>query len=120
MPFNGGFSPYPERSGGGKPTIEVVLGSLLAQMGTAYDGSYGTAVWAYATADARVLAEVYGTHERLSYQWDPYRMTDMLPRWEKILRLAVLPTDSMVARRARIAAAMARIGGTPTYQAVVD
>ena len=120
MPFYGGLSPYPERSGGRRPTIGVVLDSLLAQMGTAIDGSEGTVAWAYANADARVLGEVYGTHERLGNQWDPYRMTDMLPRWEKILRTNPLPSDTLTARRARVAAAMARLGGAPTYQAVVD
>jgi len=120
MPFNGGLSPSPERSGGGRPTIGRVLDSLVAQLGSAYDGSTNTTVWAYAIAYARAIAELYSTNLRLSHQWDPARMTDFLPRWEVILGLHPAPTDTVVARRAAVGLAMSRIGKRPTYQAVVD
>lgn len=120
MPFNGGLNPSPERSGGGRPTIGRVLDSLVAQLGSAYDGSSNTTVWAYATAYARAIAELYSTNLRLSHQWDPVRMTDFLPRWETILKIYPPVGSTLVSRRAAVAAAFARIGKPPTYQAVID
>jgi hypothetical protein len=120
VPFNGGLSPYPERSGGGRPQIGRLIDSLVAQLGSAYDGSSGTTVYAYAEAYARAISEVYSTNARLGHQWDPARMTDFLPRWEAILGLYPLTSDTLLARRNRVAAAMKRIGGLNTYEAMVD
>lgn len=116
----GGFSPQPERYGGARPTVEFILRSLNAQMGTAYDVTAGSPVFMRNLALARCLADVWDTSERMANQFDPYRMSEFLPRWEKILGIIPLPTDTDVARRQRVQAKFARMGRMPTAQAISD
>lgn len=106
----GGYRPYPRRFGGGKPRLEIIHESLNAQRGSAFDASNpDTIVWLENMAIARALCfDGWGTNERLSYQWDPDRMTDMLPRWEKIFRIVPPPTANGNERRAVIRARFRR------------
>lgn len=120
MPFNGGLNPGFERSGGGRPVRGRILDSLNQQRGTAYDTSQASPVYAENLAFARAIAEVWANNERLANQWDPLRMTDFLPRWEAIYGLYPSPSDTLVDRRKRVAAAVARVAQFPTYQNVVD
>lgn len=102
----GGFNPYPRRMGGGKPRVQVVLESLAAGRGDAYDGvNRETTVYVENMALARAVSAAWGTNERLSHCWDPARCgEDILARWEKILGLPSLHSLSSSERRARVAA----------------
>lgn len=107
----GGYHPYPRRFGGGKPRLQVIHESLNAQRGTALDTSNtDSVVWIEDMALARAINGAWATNERLSHQWDPLRVTDMLPRWEGIMRLVVSPGDTDAARRVALNKQWARFG----------
>ena len=81
--------------------------------GDAYDTTQTSNVSAETVATARLVASIWSTNQRMANQWDPLRMTTSLPRWEKILNIVPLPTDSDTTRRARIQAISARTGQAP-------
>jgi hypothetical protein len=114
----GGYHPYPRRFGGnkydGKPLVEVLHESLNAQRGAAFDNDSATSISSAETeAWARALAyDGWETNERMSLQWDPRRVTDMLPRWEQIFKIRPLPGSSEVSRRAELSRRWARFGFT--------
>ena len=106
----GGYHPYPRRFGGGRPPLKVLHESINAGRGTALDASNpDTIAWVEGMAYARAIyfAGVM-TNERLSHQWDPARMTDMLSRWEAIYGLRPAPSDDDATRRAAVRAKMER------------
>ena len=119
MPAFGGFSPGAERYGGAKPVLRVILDSLNAARGTAYDVSTSSNVYVENMAIARVIADIYGTNERLGNQSDPWR-TCLLERWETICGLATKRGDTEYARRRRLAKHLGRTGTVPAYQTVHD
>lgn len=111
MPSFGGRAPFPFRFGGGKPALERHLESVAKQIGTSYDTTNTNGVvWVRVQAVARVIWSLWESSERLSFQWDPPRMSDFLGRWEAILALAVSPSDSLATRRARVGVKIALAG----------
>ncbi len=107
----GGLHPYPRRFGGGKSRLEVIHTSLNAQRGTALDTSnVDSIVWIEDLALARAIEAAWSLNVRLGNQWDPLRVTDMLSRWEKAMRLVVLPGASKIERRAALAKQWQRFG----------
>jgi uncharacterized protein YmfQ (DUF2313 family) len=116
---------YPRRMGGGKPTAVLLAESLAAARGTALAASNPTtAVYVETVAIARAIAAAWATNERLGHQWDARRMTDMLPRWEKIYGLSPSPDDSLNARRLAVEKAQQRVGQAAipanVQQALID
>ncbi len=85
----GGYHPYPRRFGGGKPTLQTAHESLNEQRGSALDASNpSTVAWLEDMALMRAIVfDGWHTNQRLAHQWDPRRMTDMLARWERLLKL---------------------------------
>ena len=130
MPFTGGAAPSPERYGGGlakpnKPLLQIVYESLAAQRGSAYDQSWPptTIVGLENLAMARAITfDLFGANERLANNFLPQKMTaiGLLPRWERILNVPPQPGDTESARRARVAAAFARIGQPNSVQPFLD
>lgn len=108
----GGYHPYPRRFGGGKPELQVVHESLNQQRGTALDATNpATVVWLVNHAIARALVfDGWGVNQRLACQWDPDRMTDMLPRWEQIMKIAVPFGAADADRRAAVKLRWSRFG----------
>lgn len=98
--------------GGGKPRVKLIFDALAAARGTAINASDPTTIaYVETLAVARAIAAAWGTNERLSYQWDPWRMSPaMLARWERIFALQVSPNDDISVRRARLARAQTRVG----------
>lgn len=97
----GGYRPFPRRMGGGKPVLQVYHESLNRQLGTAIDASDPMSVASvqnHAIARALVYDGVF-VNERLAYLWDPDRMTDTLPRWERIFAIRPPPNATEVERR---------------------
>lgn len=98
----GGYHPYPRRFGGaGGSHLEAIHNSLNAQRGTALEASDSTTVvWLENMAFARALCfDGWGTNQRLAHQADPKRTTDMLPRWERALKIVVPRKTPDAARR---------------------
>lgn len=130
MPFTGGASPGPERYGGpdspgGEPRLQRIYESLCAQHGSAYAQDwppktpFGIEMAAYARA---ICFDLFGASERMANQFRPATMTadGLLPRWERIFNTPTLPGDTEPVRRARVAAAFARLGTPNTHQPIVD
>jgi hypothetical protein len=113
----GGYHPYPRRFGGGKPTLQTFHESLNAQRGTALDASNpSTTAWLEDLALMRAIVfDGWHTNQRLAHQWDPRRLTDMLERWEKLMKLrpAIGATDK--ARRDSILERFERFMGIANH-----
>lgn len=116
MPF-GGYHPYPRRFAGGKPQLQVIHESLNAQRGTAYDATNSeTVVWVENMAIARAITfDGWGANARLANQRDPARMTDMLPRWERIFKIVPSPSASDAERRLAVQRRFERFGKTSNH-----
>jgi len=97
----GGYAPFPKRFGGGRPRLRLVHETLNAARGTAVDASDPDNVaWVENMAYARAITfDGYGLNERLGNQWNPDRMTDMLPRWEAIFGIRPAPDATAKSRR---------------------
>ncbi len=120
MPSFGGYCPFPLRFGGAAPRVETVTNGLLAGRGTAYDTSTSSPIWVEDTAVGRALSSVWDYSELLGNQFNPARMSIMLPRWEKILAIPVDPTATLAERRATVLSIVSRTGVVPDYQEVLD
>jgi hypothetical protein len=130
MPFSGGWSPSPERYGGGggaggsEPLVKRIYESLSSQRGSAYTANPNSFVGVETMAYARSIAfDAWGANARLANSFIPSRMTaatGMLQRWEKIFGVPPLPGDTELVRRARVAAAWAKFGQSNAIQPVVD
>lgn len=100
--------------------LQQIAKSLLAQRGDAITNDVGSVIWIETQAWARAIYHIWAVNQKLSYQFDPNKMTDFLSRWETIMGLAALPTDSLQDRQQRIAARFAIINKTPDTQNVTD
>src|SRR5947207_12419692 len=81
----GGYSPQPERYGGGRRRLEFILDALVAaDLGeVGLDSTPGTISWIECLALARMLDAAWGTNVRGSNEFDMRRVQSMLSRWEK-------------------------------------
>lgn len=113
----GGYHPYPRRFGGGKPALQTFHESLNAQRGTALDaGNSATTAWLEDLALMRAIVfDGWATNQRLAHQWDPRRMTDMLERWERILKLRPSPSATDEQRRDAILARFEQFSGIANH-----
>lgn len=114
--------PYPRRFGGGKPLLQVIHENLNAARGTGLDAhNPATIVWLENHAIARAITfDGWGANQRLANQWDPDRMTDMLPRWERIMKIAVPTGATARARRAVVKERFARFGEAVTHALLTE
>jgi len=128
-PFTGGWSPSPERYGGGEgssdePLVQRIFESIAAQRGSAYSTSPTSIVGIEMRAWARAIAfDAWGVNARLANQFIPSKLTaasGMLQRWERIFAVPPLPTDTEPVRRARVAAAWASTGQPNSVQPVIS
>lgn len=116
----GGFAPAPKTFGNAKRTdLETVHNAVTEAMGTAFATGKGTVAWVENHATARVVLGLYNTAERLGSVNDPARMTETLPRWEKILGL-IAGEQSQNERRARVAAALSLLSAGTAFQVLDD
>jgi hypothetical protein len=110
----GGYHPYPRRFGRAtESNLEVIHKGLNAQMGTAYQPAANdpsSVVWIENMAVARAINASWDTNQRLANQSDPYRTTDMLPRWEKIMAVPRVHGRNDVERRHELGIRFMRIG----------
>ncbi len=117
----GGFNPSPQSFGASDGTkYEIYLNALNTADGDALDHEVDSFVYAENFAAARVLADLASDNIRLSYQFDPSKMTDFLPRWEKILNIIPDPSSDGHQRRLVVANKLLNYGNAPTHQVVND
>jgi hypothetical protein len=100
--------------------LQQIASSLLAQRGDAITTAVGSIIWVETQAWARAVYSIWAVNQKLAYQFDPNKMTDFLPRWESIMGLAALPTDTIQTRQQRIASRFNAINKMPTTQKVTD
>lgn len=107
----GGYHPFPRRFGGGRPRLRVVHDALNAARGSALDAdNSSTVVWVENMAYARAITfDGYGQNDRLALQWDPYRMTAFLSRWERIFKIRPAPDATDRERRDALVRAFQRV-----------
>lgn len=117
----GAFNPLPLQPGAEiERVIELLQQGFESALGTALASEYGSMAWIENHATARVLADLSKAAIRLANQWDPQKMTDFLPRWEKILGIVPLPNATLKDRRTEVALRLSLFGEPPTYQVVYD
>ena len=115
------FNPSPTSFGSSSGSdLEVMYNDLLASLGTAFANDHSSVVSVYMNAIARVFNDVFEQNKRLANQWDPLRMTDFLNRWEAILGIEPLTTDTLFDRRAKVNAKIGMTGKVGTQQVVSD
>jgi hypothetical protein len=116
--MQGGYSPYPRRFGGGryngKPLLQVVHESLNAQRGPALESGSIASVENMAYARA-IVYDGWELNARVGHQWDAKRVTDMLPRWERIFKIRPAPDASERSRRTELQSRWARFGGVANH-----
>lgn len=120
MPFCGGSSSFPATCGGDDDVVDAILEGLNAAHGTAYDVSETSNVYVENAAYADALAGIWDTNQRIANQVDPLRMTSMLPRWERIMKIVPSEGATMPERRREIARRWARNGVVTTNQSLFD
>lgn len=126
----GGQAPGPLRTGGGEngsniTLLEHVYRGLARSRGSAYDQSWPptSPVGVENMAMARAITfDGYGANQRLANNFVPQTMMALgnLGRWERLLALSVLPTDTETTRRTRVAETLARFGQPNSFQRVAD
>ena len=117
----GGFNPAPFKFGEAASTdLEAIQNAFADTQGTSLARERGSVAWVENHATARVLYALYGLAYRLANVNDPARMTNTLPRWEKILNIAPLDSDTIVERRNRVTAKLSLLGKGTTLQVVED
>jgi hypothetical protein len=100
--------------------LQQIGNSLLAQRGNAITTQVGSVIWIEAQAHARAIYNIWAVNQKLTYQFDPNKMSDFLGRWEAIMGLHALPTDNIQIRQQRIASRFRAINNMPDLQAVTD
>jgi hypothetical protein len=131
VPFTGGASPGPERTGGGEgidsnvPLVQRIYETISRGRGSAYDQSWPptTAVGIENLATARMLAfDGWGTNQRLANECNPSKATvgGLLPRWEVVLNCPPNYGDTQPVRQARCGAKFALWGKASISQVVLD
>ena len=119
--MSGAFNSFPRKFGREQGHVEeLLLNALLEGDGSAMASEVDSYNWAEQLANAHAIAALYHLNQRFANQWDPVRMTDFIPRWERILHLTPLLTDSDTDRRTRIGAKMALYAQPPTQQVITD
>lgn len=119
--MTGSFNPSPQRFGDSSGTVyEIFLDAMNAADGDALNHEVDSFVYAENIAISRALVDIWSANTRLSYQFDPNRMTDFLPRWEVILGIIPNPGSTANQRRKVIATKISNYGKAGTEQVISD
>ena len=96
-----------------RPDLNQITNSLLNQMGDAFTNEVGSLVWIQCRAMAELVNTIWITNQKMTNQFNPNKMSDMLARWEAIFQIIPQPTDTLVTRRNRVAEYFFRINQSP-------
>ncbi len=111
-----GRNPFPRRFGGGRHTVEIIHEAMLDQLEPGWDKSEDTENYAELYAHALAVTMIWALNARLAGRMIPARMIETLPTWEAACTLRPEPGDTLITRRARVAAKMRGLVGN----AIVD
>jgi len=106
-----GRNAFPRRFGGGQREHHQEHIAMLDALAKGWDVSEETATYAETYAHAVGISFIWILNRRLANQSIPERMTDMLAEWETVCRLKPTGTDSVLARRRRVAAKLRGLAG---------
>lgn len=120
MSHFGGLTAGIERYGGRKPRVEMLLASLNSQHGTAFDVAYPSPIYIKNLAIAKCISDVWDTAERMGNQFIWEKVSEFIPRWERIFGLHPSASESDKSRRDTIAARWNVYGRLTTHQALID
>ncbi|NBS94072.1 MAG: DUF2313 domain-containing protein [Betaproteobacteria bacterium] len=98
-----GRSPWPRRFGGGKHTVELEHEAILEALSPYFDVSEDSSVYPEALAQAWAMAVIWCAAGRSRGALIPARMLETLDDWETACRTRPSSSDSVQARRARVA-----------------
>lgn len=116
-----GRNPFPRQFGGGLRALEFELQGQLDDLAPGYDVNDESLVYAECYAYAVALDGVWKINWRSTNQEFPMRMQEMLPVWERILRIRVPVESTLIERRRVVAGRFLGLGGNTTgdvYDAV--
>lgn len=119
MSGNFGYDPFRSGAEAGRDA-ELILQGLLEAGGDALSKDPSSFRWAQLNADARAIAYLWSLNRRFANQWDAARMTDFLPRWERLFYFVVPKTATLNERRARVGLHFALWGMPPSRQVLDD
>lgn len=97
-----------------------LIDTLTQSRGDAISDDPDAIVGAEIRAQALIIYYLWCLNNKFANQLNPNTMSDYLERWEVIMGLRALPTDTVQDRRNRIAAKMKLISKTPNSQNVID
>jgi len=117
----GGFNPAPFEFGEAAATdLEAIQKALDDAQGSAIATERGTVAWVENHSTARVLLALYLLARKLGYINDPKRMTVSLARWEAILGISPLSSDTFASRRNRVEAKLGLLAAGTTLTTIND
>lgn len=117
----GGFNPAPLTFGEAATTdLETLQNDIAEAQGSAIAKDRGTVAWVQNHAKARVLLALYLLARKLGYVNDPKRMTVTLERWESILGIDPLKTDTRIERRLRVEAKLSLLAAGTNFTTIND
>jgi len=117
----GGFNPAPLTFGEAAATdLEAIQKALDDAQGSAIATERGSVAWVENHSTARVLLALYLLARKLGYVNDPKRMTLTLERWEKILGLSPLSSDTPASRRIRVEAKLGLLAAGTSFVTIND
>lgn len=107
-----GRNPYPRRYGGGMRAYEQEHMALLDRLAPGWDVSVDTAIYAETLAQAIIVSTTWAANQRLRRVFIPAGMLrPVVETWETAMRLRPGVADTLVSRRAAIAARLRGIAG---------
>lgn len=115
------FNYSPSSFGGSADHVsEIFLKALNQADGDAVSHEVDSFMYAENFAASRVISDLWSTNVRMTYQFDPNKMTDFLSRWENILNIIPDPDATSSQRRSVVKQKFSAVGQNPTQQVIND
>ena len=100
----GRWGGFPRRFGGGMGALEAEHRAMLDALAPGYDVSEDSPIFAETFAHAIAVSTIWALNKRLAGSMIPNRMLETLTTWETALRLRPRRLDTVIERRAAVAA----------------
>ena len=114
MPSFGRYGAFPLRFGGSRNRAsKAATEGLLEALSPAFDVTDSTLLWCECYADGVTIGVGWAASRRLSNQSNPLKMCEALQGWEEACSLRPNASDTLVQRRAELAAKLrGQVGNT--------
>lgn len=118
----GRYSSGPFRSGKTRDSIsDLAISDMLADLGSSYSDDSTSTVVAELIQYAKAIEILFRSNNKLGNLYQPQRLTsEVIERWSKALNVRFKANASIEDKKAAIAAKLAVIGTSATYQGVSD